>query len=133
MQELRTAWPDRVIITELAITRSVGCDPDRMAQLISNLLANALTHGSASAPVYVRARTDQTCFELSVTNAGQQIPAKALPQLFQPFKRKEGGGPRSGLGLGLYIASQIAHGHGGTLDVHSTPAETCFRLVMPLD
>ena len=132
VQELRAAWPDRAIITELDIARPVGCDPDRMAQLISNLLANALAHGSASAPVVVRARTGERTFELSVANAGPPIPDKALPQLFQPFKRKESGDPRSGLGLGLYIASQIADGHGGALDVHSTPEETCFRLVMPL-
>lgn len=133
VQELRAAWPDRMIVTELSITRSVGCDPDRMAQLVSNLLSNALTHGSASAPVRVEARTDARAFELSVSNAGEPIPGSALPQLFQPFKRKEGGPPRAGLGLGLYIASQIAQGHGGALDVHSTPEQTRFRLVMPLD
>ena len=59
----------------------------RIAQLASNLIANALTHGDASKPIAVRARSDSSGFELSVVNAGLPIPAAALPRLFQPFER----------------------------------------------
>lgn len=133
VQELRAAHPDRRIVTEIAISRPVSCDADRLAQLLSNLLHNALTHGSPREPVQVEARTLGGVFELAVSNAGEPIPEQALPQLFQPFKRKAGAPPKSGLGLGLYIAAQIAEGHGGGLDVSSTPEKTRFRMVMPLD
>lgn len=133
VQELRAAHPGRAVVTDIAIGRPVSCDADRLAQLLSNLLANALTHGSPTEPVLVEARTLGAVFELAVSNAGAPIPEAALSQLFQPFKRKAGANPKSGLGLGLYIASQIAEGHGGGLDVSSTPDKTRFRMVMPLD
>ena len=85
---MRTAWPDRVIISELALDRPVACDRGRIAQLFSNLLANALAHGDPAEPVRVRARTDDTAFELSVANAGEPIPPEEFERLFQPFARE---------------------------------------------
>jgi signal transduction histidine kinase len=131
VQELRTAWPGRSIISEVDVTRPVACDPDRVAQLLSNLVANALTHGAADGAVHVHALSGAGVFELSVTNGGEPIPEDALPQLFQPFSRPRKEGPQAGLGLGLYIASQIATGHAGTLEADSTAARTRFRFVMP--
>ena len=60
-------------------------------------------------------------FELSVANAGEPIPPAAMERLFQPFFRGAARPNQQGLGLGLYIASEIARAHGGTLDVTSTP------------
>lgn len=131
VQELRTAWPGRTITCDIAVTRPVACDPDRVAQLLSNLIANALTHGAQDGVVEVRAGCEGEVFELSVTNAGDPIPDHALPQLFKPFTRPRNGQPQAGLGLGLYIASQIATGHGGTLDAESTAERTRFRFAMP--
>jgi signal transduction histidine kinase len=129
--ELRTAWPDRVIISELALDRPVACDRGRIAQLFSNLLANALAHGDPAEPVRVRARTDDTAFELSVANAGEPIPPEEFERLFQPFARESERSGHEGLGLGLYIASEIARAHKGSLDVTSSPAETRFTFRMP--
>ena len=129
--ELRAAWPDRAIRMETALDRPVFCDRDRVAQLFSNLLANALTHGAAGGPVEVRARSDDGGFELSVANPGEPIPPQTIDRLFQPFSRRADGMPNAGLGLGLYIASEIARAHDGTLSVSSTESETRFTFRMP--
>jgi hypothetical protein len=129
--ELRAAWPDRTIEAEIALAVPVDCDRARIAQLLSNLLANALAHGAADRPVTVRASTEAGRFELSVANAGDPIPPATAGRLFQPFFRAPGRSHHQGLGLGLYIASEIARAHGGTLDVASKPRETRFTLRMP--
>jgi signal transduction histidine kinase len=131
VQELQSTRPDRVIGVDFDIREPVRCDPGRIAQLLSNLLGNALTHGDAATPVQVRASTRSGTFELSVANTGEPIPESALENLFKPFFRASVRPSREGLGLGLYIASEIASAHGGDLAVASTPDETRFTLRMP--
>ena len=130
--ELQARFADRRIDTRIALNDPVTCDCGRIAQLLSNLLGNALTYGSPDAPVRVRAATDGTWFELSVSNAGEPIPPAALEKLFQPFTRGALRDDQQGLGLGLFIAGEVAKAHGGTLDVASSPEETCFTFRMPL-
>ena len=79
----------------------------------------------------VEAVTERGCFELTVSNSGQPIPAATIKELFQPFFRGKVGS--QGLGLGLYIAAEIARAHGGTLSVVSEERETRFKFSMPLD
>jgi signal transduction histidine kinase len=68
----------------------------------------------------------------AVTNGGDPIPPELMPRLFHPFVRGSASRPRSGLGLGLYIASEIARAHGGSLHVSSTVAAgTTFTAVLP--
>ena len=129
--ELRSAWPERAIETALVIDQPVNCDRARIAQLLSNLLGNALTHGAPDAPVRVSASSDGDVFELSVENKGEPIPPGTVDRLFQPFFRGAGPTGQQGLGLGLYIASEIARAHGGTLTVASSPERTRFTLRMP--
>jgi signal transduction histidine kinase len=131
INELRVAWPERVIITEFNLDGPVYSDGKRIAQLFSNLLGNALTHGKKDTPVKVVAISSDGEFRLSVTNAGNKIPATTMERLFKPFARGEVKPGQQGLGLGLYIASEIAHAHGGKLNVTSTADETCFTLLMP--
>lgn len=128
--EMRATWPDRVIDVQLALDHPVRCDRTRIAQLLSNLMANALTHGAPDAPVTVRAAVEDGRFELAVANAGDPIPPETAERLFQPFFRASGRANHEGLGLGLYIASEIARAHGGTLKVTSAPEETRFTLQM---
>jgi signal transduction histidine kinase len=128
--ELHAARPERRIDTQLALDAPVGCDPTRIAQLASNLIANALTHGDASKPIVVRATSDISGFEFSVANGGEPIAPAALARLFKPFERGAVRPGQRGLGLGLYIASEIAHAHGGTLQAMSTPEETRFTFRM---
>jgi hypothetical protein len=129
--ELRTAWPERIINSEIALYQPVACDSARIAQLFSNLLANALNHGDPGGPVRVRAHSGQSTFVLSVANVGEPIPDDIRARLFQPFARAAARAGQPGLGLGLYIAAEIARAHGGTLDVASTPEETRFTFRMP--
>jgi signal transduction histidine kinase len=134
--ELQVTAPDRRIDRHFALDQTVWCDPGRLAQLLSNLLANAVTHGHAGTPVVARARSDGETFELSVSNAGDPIPAATVERLFQPFfrgdARSSGNAGGHGLGLGLYIASEIARAHGGTLKAMSSPEQTIFTLRMPV-
>jgi signal transduction histidine kinase len=130
--ELRAIYPERKVETKFALTDPFNCDSGRIAQLFSNLLGNALTHGAAESPVRVQAATRDGAFELSVANSGKPIPPDAMERLFQPFYRVAV--ERSlGLGLGLYIAAEIARAHGGTLGVDSSPDETRFTFRMPID
>ena len=131
--EARLTHPERAIEVVFDLAAPVDCDRSRIARLFSNLLGNALLYGKADAPVTVRASTREGTFELSVANAGDQIPAAALERLFQPFARGDVRPNQQGLGLGLYIASEIARAHGGTIEAASTTDETRFTFKMPLE
>jgi signal transduction histidine kinase len=130
--ETNASAPGRIINTEFSMPSTVNCDPGRIAQLFSNLLGNAITYGSPADPIHVRAVTTPDVFELSVANTGEPIPPDALQRLFLPFYRGAVRASAQGLGLGLYIAHEIAKAHGGTLEVRSTETETCFVLRIPL-
>lgn len=130
--ELQSTHPDRIIETDFNMTRPVDCDPVRIAQLFSNLLANALMYGAEGKPLHVKASTEGEFFELAVCNAGVPIPAATRERLFYPFSRGEVRPSQQGLGLGLYIASEIARAHDGTIDVTSDEVQTCFTFRMPL-
>jgi signal transduction histidine kinase len=129
--ELKSAWPDVAIEASIDVEEPVNCDRIKMGQLFSNLLGNAITYGDRGRPIRVSARTIDGTFELAVTNYGAPIPAKAMDNLFKPYTRGERPS-QHGLGLGLYIASQIAQAHGGTLKASSNAEETIFVLAMPL-
>jgi signal transduction histidine kinase len=131
IDELRAAEPDRIIESRFDIAEPVRCDRIRIGQLLSNLASNAITYGIADQPITVRAASDGKIFELSVTNKGDPIPPAMLDQLFQPFFRASIRRSQQGLGLGLYIASEIASAHDGTLTVTSTAEATCFTFRMP--
>jgi signal transduction histidine kinase len=132
--ELREAHPGRALEVQLAIDVAVRCDRHRLAQMLSNLLANALTHGSAEQPVRVIARCDERQLELAVSNGGTPIPPEAMAQLFHPFTRIESKRSKPGLGLGLFIANEIAKAHGGSLSVSSSAEDgTRFVFRMPLE
>jgi signal transduction histidine kinase/FixJ family two-component response regulator len=109
-------------------------DPDRIAQVLTNLLSNALTYSPAGAPVRVVARLDGDSALLKVFNGGAFIPTELLPRLFEPMTRgtlKEGQSSRS-IGLGLYIVRDIVRGHGGGVDVVSSPEDgTTFTVRLP--
>ncbi len=131
VSEVQGVHPQRVIHAEIGELRGVSGDRDRLAQLLSNLVANAIHHGSHDGPVVVTANIEQGRFNLTVKNPGQ-INAQALPRLFEPYSRPATDTPQAGLGLGLYIVKQIAEAHGGELSV-STGEEhgTVFTFSLP--
>jgi signal transduction histidine kinase len=126
VEEARLVRPDREINSVIQLDHTVNCDRARIAQMFSNLLANALTHGQADGPVWVTAYSTADRFELSVANLGDPIDPSTLTHLFQPFSRASVKPGQQGLGLGLYIASEIARAHGGSLTVDSDHEETRF-------
>jgi phosphoserine phosphatase RsbU/P len=132
VDEFRFIAPERTFEANIAITKPVSFDKARIAQLVSNLLGNALTHGAAETPINMLATTEAEILEISVANAGEPISEKAMERLFQPFFRGEVRHGQQGLGLGLHIASEIARAHGGALTVSSSIEETRFVFQMPL-
>lgn len=131
VSELRSAHPDRTIVLTCRLIEPIVADRQRIGQLLSNLVANALAHGAREAPVLVDAIAEGGTFRLSVSNRGNPIPVAQIDRLFEPFFRGPLRTHQQGLGLGLYIASEIARSHGGQLSVISTPDETRFTLTMP--
>ena len=132
VSELEIAHPERVIQLQCDDMPPLLCDPQRIGQLVSNLLGNALTHGASDEPVIVHGRASDGDFLLSVANSGPEIPEDVREKLFQPFAQGTESHQSGSLGLGLYIASTIAKAHGGTLDVQSSAAQTCFTFRMPM-
>jgi len=129
--ELRLAYPDKIIKTDFDITETVNIDNKRIAQLFSNLLGNAITHGVAHQPIIVRAKSHLSTFELCVINKGNKISKDTMRHLFKPFKRGNMNHGQEGLGLGLFIASEIASAHKGQIYVDSSDDETCFTFKIP--
>ncbi len=130
VEELRSGWTSREIETHFSIIHPVYCDSARISQLLSNLVANALVHGLPNGVVHVYAHTTEDSFEMSVTNLGNPIAAENIKTLFEPFKRERTSPSKQGLGLGLYISSEIARVHDGTLTVVSDDHETRFTFRM---
>ena len=132
VDELRGAYPARQIVFVGSDSCVTTGDPDRLLQLFSNLIGNALQHGSPDTPVTVEVGCSAEEVTLDVHNAGV-IPAELVPALFDPFRKRQG--PRAssqGLGLGLYISQQIALAHGGSVEVHSNAeAGTRFTVRIP--
>ena len=128
--ELRGAHPHATIVADLAMTGSVLADAGRLAQLLSNLLKNALVHGDATRPVRVQVRLRDGMLDVIVSNHGAAIAPELAGQLFKPFWRGNSGSYEKGLGLGLFIVAEIAKSHGGEIDVMSDAASTTFIFSM---
>lgn len=135
VDECRATRPDAALRVT-TIDDTVGAwDRDRVFQVLSNLLGNALQHGEPGGEVLVALDgTDPACVTLAVHNRGS-IPPHLRPVLFDPFRGtrepRGDGAPSRGLGLGLYVASQIALAHGGELSVGCDGGGTVFTLRLP--
>jgi two-component system sensor histidine kinase/response regulator len=132
LREHQAAAPERPIDASYVGNFAGYWDPERIAQVASNLIGNALKHGTQEALIEVRLDgSDRDHVTLAVKNGGT-IPADILPHLFDPFRggqRQSGRG--EGLGLGLYIVSQIVQAHDGRVDVKTGGGETAFHIQLP--
>jgi signal transduction histidine kinase len=128
--ELRGAYPRRTIVADVQIAGALMSDAGRLAQLLSNLLKNALVHGDIAHPVHVHIRQGDGALDVIVSNRGPAIAPDTVNQLFKPFWRGHSGSNEKGLGLGLFIVSEIARSHGGQIDVQSDAASTTFIFSM---
>jgi PAS domain S-box-containing protein len=132
--ESEAAHPGREIRRAGSGDCSGRWDPDRIAQVLANLMSNALDHGTPGTPVELGWSDTGDTVVVEIANEGPPIPPDVLPRLFQPFRRAERqrAGGRDGLGLGLFIARAIAAAHGGALEVRSGQDErTVFTLRLP--
>ncbi|RKH06253.1 PAS domain S-box protein [Corallococcus sp. CA047B] len=137
MEEVQMNFPERVLQASTPGHGTRGCwDPDRMAQVLTNLLGNALKYSPEGTPVTVRVQSTDLEVLLAVHNAGDPIPPDLMHRLFQPMQRGVPGmdlATRS-VGLGLYIVQHIVQAHGGTIDVTSSrEAGTTFTVKLPRD
>lgn len=132
VSEVQATHPNRAI--ELRSEGDVHgqWDGGRLERVFANLIGNAVTHGTQTEQITVQLFGQPADVAVSVHNGGH-VPPDILPNLFEPFHARKGMRPRGqGLGLGLYIAQQIVIGHGGTIEVRSTPAEgTTLRFTLP--
>ena len=131
VDELSGANPER----ELVVTRRGDCvtsgDADRLIQVFSNLIGNALEHGTRGAAVSLRVEGGEKEISVEVHNEGVISP-DLLPTIFDPFGRDAPVSKTGGLGFGLFIAQQIANAHGGSLSVTSSePHGTVFTVRLP--
>jgi PAS domain S-box-containing protein len=134
VDELRTAYPHAVIELECPPLAGVW-DPDRLEQVFSNLIGNAVVHGGKDGAVKVEAssRGDAAC--VTVHNQGLPIPDHIRNSIFDPFRRgdrESRSSKTAGLGLGLYISRELVIAHGGSIEFESSPERgTTFRVDLP--
>jgi len=134
VDELVGSAPDRIFqVTTKGDPRGMW-DPDRLGQVLSNLLGNALAYGRPDAPIGVTIDGGPLEVTIVVHNQGPPIPPPELPTLFDAFRRAAHPKARGtqGLGLGLFISHQIVLAHGGTISVTSTERDgTLLTVVLP--
>lgn len=133
LDELRSTWPDRTVVVDLDAPAVGVWDADRLAQVISNLVGNALAHGSAEHPVQVTLRSAPESCCVEIRNVGPSIPPELVESLFQPFHGLARRNRHSGLGLGLFISHAIVSAHGGAIALESSGSEVVVRLRLPVD
>jgi len=136
IEEITVAHPSHTVQLEPNGDLHGEWDGARLRQLLSNLLGNAVQYGERDSVIRVTLSGTEDRVRLAVHNTGTPIPTAQLPQLFDPFKRAAAGGAElrnaAGLGLGLYIAEQIVHAHGGTIAVVSSESDgTVFTVSLP--
>lgn len=107
-------------------------DPDRLLQLLGNLLDNALKYSPPGTDITLRCTGGAERVTVEVHNLGEPIPAALMPHLFDPFRRARGAPGQEGWGLGLFISQEIARAHGGSLEARSCASEgTRFTASLP--
>jgi two-component system sensor histidine kinase BaeS len=118
---------------ELPPSLAARSDPDQLAQVIGNLLQNAIRYATTGGRISVRAARRPTDILVSVTNAGEDIPAADLPHLFERFYRVEKSRDRArgGAGIGLAIVRQLVEAAGGSVGAESSGGTTRFWFSLP--
>jgi signal transduction histidine kinase len=131
MTEVRTAHPDATVRLHTSGDLQGLWDADRLTQVVSNLVGNAIQHG-AGTPVTLNAQEQGDSVRLAIHNGGPPIPPDVLPSVFEPLARGRADGASHGIGLGLFIARTIVSAHGGQIEVTSSAdAGTTFTVDLP--
>ena len=132
LDEVQTSFPDRNIESVLQGDMAGVWDSERLCQVATNIVGNAIHHGAPDQPVRVAVDgTQASVVTVAVSNGGTIAP-ELLPHLFDPFRgRDRAPGRHQGLGLGLFIAHQVVRAHGGRIAVHSQDGTTRFVVELP--
>jgi signal transduction histidine kinase len=129
--ETRARHQDAVLRLETTGSLIGEWDADRLGQVVSNLVGNAIQHGEGT-PITLRLREEGDRVTLTVHNGGAPIPPEAMPLIFEPLARGKADRTTGSIGLGLFIARTIVSAHGGHIDVSSSlDAGTTFTVVLP--
>ncbi|GGX78359.1 sensor histidine kinase [Massilia dura] len=137
VNELRTFHPERQVDMRLSRRLEGQFDEGRIAQMLSNLIGNAIQHGSNDTPVTVDVNGGEEDIVIAVTNRGPVIPPDKITGIFDPLVRLVSNADadyteRTSLGIGLFVSREIAHAHGGRIDVASNAATgTTFAVTLP--
>lgn len=137
VEELQIANPEHNILVQIDGSFDGNWDEQRISQVFSNLLGNAVQHGSSSSPIEVNLTSTKNSVIFKITNQGKPIPAPKIKHIFEPLMRHVENenadfSQKNSLGLGLYIAREIVLAHNGTLDVTSSKAKgTIFKVSLP--
>lgn len=138
VEEQQIANPNRSILLDVKGSFDGNWDEERIAQVFSNLIGNAIQHGITSSPIKINLTSSQNRVFIRVANKGKPIPASKIKHIFEPLVRYEKNenadySQKTSLGLGLYIVKQIVLAHNGTVSVNSSISEgTTFEISLPL-
>ncbi|MEP6592817.1 MAG: sensor histidine kinase, partial [Acidobacteriota bacterium] len=131
MIEIRAGQPEAVLQLQASGDLVGEWDGDRLAQVVSNLVGNAIQHGGGT-PVTLTGHEERDLVTLAVHNGGPPIPSDVLPLVFEPLARGHGRGAGRSIGLGLFIVRAIVSAHGGDIQVSSSAvAGTTFTVRLP--
>ncbi|MFC3816073.1 sensor histidine kinase, partial [Lysobacter sp. GCM10012299] len=130
---LRASMPETRIHFESPESLRGMFDAGLIREALANLVVNAQKYGTRGGEIRVELRDEGTSAELAVGNAGDPIPREVLDLMFEPLRRGgvSGESERASLGLGLFIVSQIAQAHAGTIRAESAEGTTTFKLHLP--
>ncbi|PRX21155.1 signal transduction histidine kinase [Paraburkholderia sp. BL18I3N2] len=135
LDQLRVAHGTQRVELDVKGDTGAVCDGRRIQQMVGNLVGNAIRYGEPAAAVKVAVIGEDREISIVVTNCGPAIPPSVLRRVFEPLERgpdaETRAGSHDGLGLGLYIAREIARAHGGEVDAHSNESETVFTVRLP--
>ncbi|TFZ01200.1 CHASE domain-containing protein [Ramlibacter rhizophilus] len=133
VDQVRVAHPGREVAFSAQGSGTGTWDADRIAQVVSNLVSNAIVYGDANAPIRVAVDGTGQRVRLSVHNLGEPIRPELMGTLFEPLRQGSSVGARGrNIGLGLYIVQQIARAHGGRVHCSSSrEAGTLFTVELP--
>jgi signal transduction histidine kinase len=135
--EIRAAHPERTFRLQTSGELEGRFDGERLQQVLSNLLSNAVQHGAGSQPITLSAHGESDRITVKVKNYGRRIPPDQLQVIFNPLVQipapaDENSSPSTSLGLGLYIAREIVTMHGGTIVAESSEKDgTVFSARLP--
>lgn len=138
LEDIRAGNPEQQFVQRISGDLNLQADPARMQQALSNLLSNAVQHGSRLSPVTLTADGEADAIVLTVSNSGDPIPSDALQAIFEPLVQAPNASSenhersKTSLGLGLFIVREIVLAHGGSISVESSiAAGTVFTIHLP--